>query len=532
MSGQDSPSDKPLVEPLTRREREILSLLAEGFSAPEIAESLTLAVSSVKSHIQHIYGKLDVRSKREALTRAQALGLLESAAGTPPLAAAQPSPRTAVTGVPAEKPAPPPSTNLPLQPTAFVGREQELAAIAELLANPACRLVTLVGPGGSGKTRLAIQAATQQRDAFSDGVVLVPLAPVGSPESLAGAISDALKVPLAGREDPQAALLGYLGAKQMLLVLDNCEHLLAGAGLFGEILRGAPRITLLATSRERLNLVGEWLFDVEGLPVPAQWRAGEAEGAAGLFMQSARRLRAGFAPSEADKAAVVRICQLVGGMPLAVELAAAWVRMLSCAEIAAEIEGSLGILAAESRDVPLRQQSMQAIYDHSWKLLSLEEQQAFPRLSVFRSGFQREAAEQVAQAGLRLLSALVDKSLVRANPNGRYELHELARQYAAEKLQAAGDAETAARRHLAYCVGLAERAAPELIGPHQAVWLVRLEAEHDNLRAALAWSQAAAETEMGLRLAGAVWRFWFLRGHLLEGEQWLRRMLELPHGAP
>jgi predicted ATPase len=351
-------------------------------------------------------------------------------------------------------------------------------------------------------------------------------------EFIAPAIAEALNVTLSGRDNPLAELMGYLHTRELLLILDNCEHLLAGAGLFAEILQGAPAVTLLATSRERLNLAGEWLFEVQGLPVPAYWSAEDSDGAVALFLQTARRLRAGFAPAGAEQAAVVRICQLVAGVPLAVELAAAWVRVLSCAEIAAEIEGSLDILRADARDWPARHQSMLAVFDHSWKLLSPEEQRVFPSLSIFRSGFQRDAAAVVAGADLRLLSGLVDKSLVSANPSGRYELHELARQYGADKLKAAHEVEAAANRHLAYFLALAERAAPELTGPGQAARLDQLEVEHDNLRAALAWSQAAGETEKAMHLSGALWRFWLLRGHLAEGEQWLRRVLEQPGGPP
>ncbi len=422
--------------------------------------------------------------------------------------------------------------NLPLAPTAFVGRETELAALADRLADPACRLLTLVGPGGIGKTRLAVQAAAKQLDAFANGVVFVPLAPLGSADLLVPAIADALDFTLTGRDSPQTQLLDYLSSKEMLLILDNCEHLLAGAGLFADILRRAPDVTMLATSRERLNVPGEWLFDVQGLPVPDHWDTAADQTAVALFVQSVRRQLNNFAPTEAESAAVVRICRLVGGMPLAIELAAGWVRVLSCAEIAREIEHSLGILAGKQPGLPLRHQSLQAVYEHSWNLLTVEERGAFMRLSVFRGGFQREAVEQVAGADLRLLAALIDKSLVGAGPTGRYQLHELARQFAWEKLDQAGAVIDTANRHLVYFVAMGEQAAPELIGPRQATWLDRLELEHDNLRAALAWSQTANRVDLGMRLTVGLWRFWFLRGHMVEAGQWLRRILEQRDAAP
>src|SRR5262249_45381113 len=282
-------------------------------------------------------------------------------------------------------------TPLPLPPTPLIGRESELAELGALLENPAYRLITIVGPGGIGKTRLALASATDQIDAFAHRVYFVPLAPLRSSEFLVPAIADALGLAFSGREDPRAQLLNYLRGKELLLVLDNFDHLLEGAELLVDILRRATAVSILVTSRERLNLQGEWVFDIAGLQVPAADQIDGVEGysAVALFLQRAHKVHARFTFGAAEKRAVARICRLVEGMPLGIELAAAWVRALSCAEIAQEIEQSLGFLTTSLRDVPERHRSLLAVFDHSWRLLSADERGVFRKLSVFRGGFGR-----------------------------------------------------------------------------------------------------------------------------------------------
>ena len=426
--------------------------------------------------------------------------------------------------------------NLPTQPTPFIGREQELAAIAAHLEDTACRLLTLIGPGGIGKTRLALEAAAHQLHigAFPHGVLFVSLAPISSAEFLVSVVSGALRFAFYGPQDPRVQLLNYLGDRQMLLVMDNFEHVLEGAGFLAECLTSAPGVKFLVTSRERLNLLGEWLFEVEGMSVPER---GQTEGTEDysvvqLFLQSARRVWAGFTLSETEKPHVVRICQLVGGMPLGIELAAAHVRTLACREIAVEIEHSLSFLAASFRDAPERRRSLRATFDHSWKFLSEEERRAFRNLSVFRGGFGREAAEQATGASLLLLSALMDKSLLRRNAQGRYDMHELVRQYALDKLSEAGETETLRRRHRDWYLEFAERAAPAgLWGSVNVAVLNQFETERDNLRAALEWSMQHGEAEEGLRLTRALVWFWYVRSDFAEGQQWLERALTLSMGA-
>jgi predicted ATPase/DNA-binding SARP family transcriptional activator len=429
------------------------------------------------------------------------------------------------------RPAAPPH-NLPPQSTPFIGREDELAEITGRLTDPTCRLLTLVGPGGIGKTRLALAAAERQLDpvSFPNGVYFVSLAPISGAEFMISTLADALNISFFGQTEPKTQLLNYLRGKQLLLALDNFEHLLAeqGTDLLSGILSTAFQVKILVTSRVRLHLQEEWVIDLQGLPCPdeASHELLDRFGAVQLFLQRARQARSDFVLAEDEVPEVGRICRLVAGMPLALELAAAWVRLMSCQEIAQEIERNLDFLSTPLRNILDRHRSLTAVFDHSWHYLSRDEQHVFRGMTVFRGGFSREAAEQVAGASLPLLAALVDKSMLRRNATGRYELHELLRQYAAEKLGEAGEAKQIQNRHLEFFLNLAEEAETKLQGAEQATWLKKLNTEHDNLRAALAWSLEGGDAEMGLRLAATLGEFWFMRGQLFgEGIEWLERVL-------
>ncbi len=435
-----------------------------------------------------------------------------------------------------------PAPSLPRSPTPLIGREPELAALSKLLCDPRCRLLTLAGLGGIGKTRLALELASTQRAQFPDGVFFVPLASLSLPEYIAPAIGSALGLSSSSLLDPKEQALNHLRQKSLLLVLDNLEHLLEGVGLLAELLEQAPGVKLLVTSRERLNMQGEWLFDLQGLPVPPPDQVDRAEeySAVALFVQSAQRAQVGFELSAEERPWAARICQLVEGMPLAIELAAAWARLLSCQEITQEIERNLDFLATSARDLPERHRSMRAVFNHSWKLVSDEERRALSRLSVFRGGFTREAAEQVAGAPLTLLSALISKSFIQPVADGRFDLHELVRQYAGAHLDtefedhemAPGCSNSFAARkaHATYYLALVEQAVPQLYGPVQAAWLQRLEREYDNLRAALTWLLKADEqaatwrAEAALRLTGPLVRFWNSH-HFDEGRRWVEQSL-------
>lgn len=468
-------------------------------------------------------------------TQAAFAQLLRWEAPVAPLqpAAAAPADPVATTP-PAAAVAPPCVRILPPQPTPFVGRETELAQIAQLLALPDCRLLTIVGSGGIGKTRLAVQSAQGHAQVFTHGVAFVPLAPVPTADHVATTIAETLSISLSRAGAHQEQLIDHLREREMLLVLDNMEHLVAGSEWLSDLLLAAPQVKLLLTSRQRLNLREEWIYDLRGLPAPDEQDLTtlEENSAAALFLQAARRTWAGFTLTTADRAAVARICRLVDGMPLALELAATWVRLLSCSEIAAEIARNIDFLTASQRNLPERHRSVRAVFEYSWAMLEAHERDAFSRLALFRGGFDRDGAMEVAGATLPLLAALVDKSLVRPQRDGRYDVHELVRQYALERLAEDTAAYSAAQRaHACYCLALADQAREGLGGADASAWTTRLDGEMDNVRAALAWSLSAGETEIALRLCQALWRFWWQCGHLREGLRWLQAGLAQAEAA-
>lgn len=423
-----------------------------------------------------------------------------------------------------------PKTNLPVFPTPLIGRERAMEQLSELLCNPQCRLLTLVGPGGIGKTRLAIETAANTQHAFADGVYFVSLAPVNATSFIVPMIADALGFVFqsASRSDPKKQLFSYLKEKQVLLLTDNLEQLLSGPGIevLSELLENVPQVKLLATSRESLSLQGEWVFEVHGLPVPEnpQTEGFAQDTSVELFLQRARRAHVEFSATSEDFPAILRICHLVDGMPLAIELAAAWVRTLTCAEIAKEIEYSLDFLSISARDIPIRHRSMRAVFDHSWKLLTEEEKQVLARLSVFRGGFRREAAEQVAQATLAVLSTLVTKSLIRRSGTGRYDLHELIRLFAGEHFSERLQDQTATQdRHTRYYLLYFGQADVRLRSSAQRETLAELTTEMDNFRSA--WDSAVIHGEFEL-IEQTMRTFWVLhdiRGWLLQGLDMLAR---------
>lgn len=415
---------------------------------------------------------------------------------------------------------------LPVYATPFFGREAELAAIGRLLDDPACRLIVLVGMGGIGKTRLAVQAANASRARFPDGVAFVALAESRTAGDLSTALADALKVPARAGAAPEQALRSYLRARRMLLVLDNAESLGGQTEPLGALLRQAPELRLIVTSRERLYLSSEWLLPVDGLALPSGQSAAalERSSAAQLFLQRVRMVRSGFEPSPEDLHAVAQICRRLDGMPLGLELAAAWARAATCAQIADLLAGQMIRLAVPLRDLAARHRSLHAVIAHSWASLDGAEQQALRRMTVFRGGCAQEQAQRVTEADLLTLAALVDKSLLRWE-GGRYHIHELVRQFL-EQTGAPAEEQTALRlRHFASYLMLAEAAAAHLGGLDQPVWMERIERDYDNLRAAFDWACAQTDSAPALRLCEALWMFWYVRGHLSEGWRWCEAAL-------
>ncbi len=415
--------------------------------------------------------------------------------------------------------------NLPLPRTSFVGRASELDAIERLLEDPGCRLLTLVGPGGAGKTRLALEAAARRVDRYPHGVHFVPLASVASPEFLAPALAESIQFAVDAVHSgfsAQDQLLDYLSERSTLLVLDNFEHLVEGSGFLNEIIERAAHVELLTTSRERLNVQSEWVFDVEGLGLAENGNGSSS--AVRLFVERATQVVPGFALDDAEDSQALRICRLVDGMPLGIELAASWASVLSCAEIADEIEGNIDFLATSMRDVPERHRSLRAAIDQSWRLLTDEQRSAFSRLSVFRGSFDRSAAVSVTGADLRLLSELVAKSLLRRPDFGRFELHELLRQYAAEQLRLSPAEESDAReRHAHHYAAMLFERQTALMGPDLAVARDELRGELDNLRAAAEWMLTESDEYAAREVLEAFYTFLWMHSWF-DGAETLERL--------
>jgi len=431
------------------------------------------------------------------------------------------------------------SHHLPLPPTPLLGRDSELAALERLFKDPQCRLLTLTGMGGIGKTRLAIEFASRQKDMFFDGVHYIPLASINSTESIVPAIAEALEFSFSGPVDLKEQLIKYMSVhmkQSVLLILDNLEHLLVQSSetveLVSEFLQRLIQLKILTTSRERLNLQGEWMYELHGLPVPPVEFADKLDdySAAVLFTQRAQQIRADFAVSDSERNELVRICRLVAGVPLAIELAAAWVGMLTCGEIAREIESNIDFLSTTMRDMPERHRSLRATFEHSWKLLSDHERDVLSRLSVFRGGFDRNAAEKVAGGTLPLLASLVSKSLVRRTETGRYDLHEVIRQYASSYL--GGDEmhclETC-DRHSDYYLNLASEYERKLKSASQQSAVREMALDLDNMRTAWDWGIKHKKFEALSKAVRSFGWFYEVSGLLHDGIDQLEHLVQGLH---
>ncbi len=451
--------------------------------------------------------------------------------------------------------------NLPSPATPLIGREQEVASAHQLLLSADVRLLTLTGTGGCGKTRLALEVASELLDRFPDGVWLVELGGLSEPALVPQAVAMVLGV----REGPRRSLLDSLAAslrsRQLLLLLDNCEHLVDACAQLAEgLLESAPHVRLLATSREPLRIAAETIYRVLPLSVPHPQRVPSLDelvrySGVQLFIERARAVQPDFSASEQNAGPIANVCARLDGIPLAIELAAARTKVLAVEQISERLDDCFPLLTRGMRTAPTRQRTLKATLDWSFRLLSVSEQVLFCRLSVFAGAFDLEAAEVVgsdewsAPSGeksgdtklssapclappdiLDLLTGLVDKSLVLSydrSGKARYRLLETIRQYGLERLRASGEENVIRCRHADYYQKLAEMAEGELFEAEQVVWHDRLETHLDDLRAALSWSRAESErSDVGLRLAGALWRFWDVRGHMGEGRRWLAELLE------
>lgn len=514
-------------EQLHERETAILRRLAAGRSDQQIADELYLSLHTVKWYNRQIYAKLGVKSRTQAIAYAQSLGLLPSDGARAPL--------------------PAPSSHLPIVSTPFIGRDRERAEVRELLERS--RLLTLTGAGGTGKTRLALQVAEEIAGAFGDGVRFVDLAPLTDHALVPKAIAGALGVVERRDETLAETLTRVLAPRDILLLIDNFEHVIAAAPLLAALLAAAPQLTLLVTSREPLRLSGEQEYAVPPLALPpAQGVSAQSlmdSEAGALFVQRARRALPRFEVTDANAPAIARICIRLDGLPLAIELAAARCKLLTPQSLLARLEGATDeaafqVLAGNVRDVPPRQRTLWDTIAWSYNLLSVDEQRLFARLAVFQGGRSLEAIKAVCADGLTIdvfdgLASLVDKSLVQqqdaAEGEPRFGLLEMILAYARQRLEASGEAATLRQRHAAYFLALAERAEPELRLAGYDRWCGVFELELDNIRAALAWSlQSPADAEgdgvtLGVRLASALGMFWYGKGYHVEGFRWTQQLL-------
>ena len=517
--------DEPLFDPLTRRELEVLRLLEAGHSNREIAATLVLSPGTVKWYTREIYSKLGVGSRTQAVHQARELHLLDA---PPEVAEARLSAAA--------------QSNLPAYVTSFIGRQREIATVRDLLET--ARLLTLTGPGGTGKTRLAIQVAAGAIADFRDAVWFVDLAVVGDPELVAEAIAAALGVVETTNAALPELLARFLQPRQLLLVLDNFEHVLAAAPLIADLLAAAPGLRALVTSREPLQLYGEQEFPVPSLALPDPSGAFPAYGtladspageALTLFLQRARAVRPDFDLTAENTPAAAEICRWLDGLPLAIELAAARTRLFAPEQLLARLESRLKLLTGGPRDVPARQRTLRATIDWSYELLEAEEKRLFARFAVFTGGCTVDAVEAVCGSGLDLdslegLASLVNKSLIRqeAGPAGDLRFMMLATlgEYALERLIESGEEAALRLAHADYYLALAEEAARAMRGPDERRWIQQLEAEQSNLRAALTWYFDGADVQTGLRLVVALSYFWYIEGHAPEGHHWIEQAVQ------
>ena len=432
---------------------------------------------------------------------------------------------------------------LPARATPFIGRDKEMAAIASFLADPQVRLLTILGPGGMGKTRLALAAARQllEQDpppaALDGGLYFVPLAPLDRADKIVQAIADALNLSFEANapasRTPQWQMLDFLREQQLLLILDNFEHLPEGIPLVGDMLRAAPGLKIIVTSRERLNLQDEHRLTLSGLDYPRDAQGQEGTRSIGeyaavkLFAQSARRTQPGFVLADENAATVAEICRLVEGMPLAVELTAAWLDVLPVAEIAQEVQRNLDFLETDKHDVPHRQRSIRAVFETTWQRLEASEQDAFERLSVFRGGFDRIAAVQISGITLRMLRHLVGKSLLQYEAvDDRYQMHELLRQYGVQKLEETGQADEVRDQHSAYFCSALQRYQREIEGNNKRPALAAIERDIDNVFAAWKWAVAQGQIRRLDQAMHSLEHFFYWRSRIHEAEAFYGKAAE------
>jgi predicted ATPase/DNA-binding CsgD family transcriptional regulator len=500
-----------IQDTLKPREIEILRLMADELTNREISEQLYIGVETVRWYAKQIYSKLDVSGREEAALKAQELGLLdiERADETPQLPNRH-------------------KHNLPTQLTSFIGREKQIIIIKDLLEDT--RLLTLTGPGGTGKTRLSIQVAEQLLDNFTDGVFFVDLAPISDPHMVASAVANTLGIFESSGQPIVEAINRSIGQRKLLLLLDNYEHVMEAASLVTDLLMTSPNVKIMVTSREPLRVSGEQVYAVLALSL-----SNDQQEAVSLFVQRSQAVKQSFQLNKANTDAVIEICQRLDGMPLAIELAASLSRLLTPDAILARMDNRFQTFKSGSRDAPVRQQTLRNTIDWSYNLLDDGEKLLFTRLAVFRGGRSLEAIEAVCGDRLPIdvfdgLMSLVDKNMVRQIEDSlgepRFIMLETLQEYAHNCLSKIGESDDIQRRHAQYFADLTAYAQPFLRQSGQEYWFPRLTIEHDNIRGALQWSLFGGDSEIGLRIVSSLSDFWFYEGFHIEGQRWVEQAME------
>ncbi len=513
------PGNSLLFDPLSEREVEILRLLAGSLTNREIGQELFISLETVKWYNKQIYGKLGVGSRTQATAKAREIGLFDE----------RREEKTLIAGLPKH--------NLPAQITTFVGRERELAELEQLLGT--ARLITLTGPGGTGKTRLGLQLAGETIRNYPDGAYFVPLGVANDPSLVPYTIARTLGL-VESPDKPLGVLLQHhLSSKEMLLILDNFEHVLVVAPLVTELLSAASGLTVVTTSREALRLNGEHEYPVPplGLPDPASAAVMfdlTASESVTLFKQRAQAVQPSFRLAEENVKAVADICIRLDGLPLAIELAAARVKLFAPQQLLERLDSRLQVLTRGARDLPARQQTLRSAIDWSYNLLDKAEQALFARLGVFQAGWTIDAVEAVCGPGLPVdvldgLDSLLNKSLLyqeeKSGGEPRFVMLETIHEYARERLAVSGEEYQMRDRHLGYFLSLAEEMQPGYRGHHQLLLLSRTEAEMGNLRSAFNWAIENEDIEAGARLVVALEYFLYYKDHLAQGYRWINHLL-------
>jgi len=512
---------QPWLESFSTREIEVLRLISKGASNREIAQKLHLSVETVKWYNKQMYMKLGAKNRIQALNKAVELDLLNLEEG------AFTQEKTAIAG------------NLPAQLTSFVGRDKDVDEIKELLRKN--RLVVLTGPGGSGKTRLALKVGRELNDRYNDGVWLVELANIHDPSLVLGSIVNVLNLTERANAPLEEVLKRFLSRRHLLLLIDNLEHLLECVPLIGELLATAPQLSVLGTSRERLHIYGEQEYPVQPLNLPDRISKNSIEDvskidAIALFIRRAHAVHPTLSLNNTALEDIARICIRLDGLPLAIELCAPMVKVFSLGTIVGRIEENLDAIPSGPRDLPARQQTLRDTIQWSHDLLAENEKRLFERLAIFNGGGTLQAVEAICGEGIsgnirNTLFALVNKNLVLAQERRDGEIHfgmlETIRQYGREKLLASGKTEKLAKRHARYFVELSKQGSVALRGPDQLIWINRFIAMHDNLRAALEWVTETGEVEGALHFVNDIYEFWLRHSDYEEGLQQYSRLLAL-----